>query len=172
MIDVYRDSYNVKACSAIMFNYESFKRGVDFFTRKITTKMRDIANLKTDKIKLGSLDFCRDWGYAGDYANALFLMLEKNNDCNDYVVATGKTTTGKEFLEIAFKYANERFGKEVFSFEKNVECDVGDYVRPNDVVYLRGCSLKIQEELGWSPTYDVEKLIKEMVDYDVFGDTV
>jgi len=172
MIDVYRDSYNVKACSAIMFNYESIRRSKSFFTRKITTAMKDIVDSKNSKIKLGNLDFCRDWGHAGDYARAIFLMLEENEDCNDYVVATGKITTGREFIDIAFKYANERLGKEFFSFEKNIECNVDNYVRPNDVVYLRGCSLKIQEELGWSPTYDVEKIIKEMVDYDVFGDAV
>ena len=172
MIDVYRKSYGIKACCATFFNQESSKRSKEYFTRKITTAMKDIVDSKNSKIKLGNLDFCRDWGHAGDYARAIFLMLEENEDCNDYVVATGKITTGREFIDIAFKYANERLGKEFFSFEKNIECNVDNYVRPNDVVYLRGCSLKIQEELGWSPTYDVEKIIKEMVDYDVFGDAV
>lgn len=170
MIDVYRKSFGIKACCAIMFNYEGFMRKPEYYTRKVTTEMAKIKRGESDKIKLGSLDFCRDWGYAGDYAEAMFLMLENNDECKDYVISTGVTKTGRDFLEIAFKYANEKMGKEFFSFDKHVECNVSDYVRPNDVVYLRGCSLKIQEELGWEPKYSLEDIIAEMVDFDVFGE--
>jgi len=154
----YRESYDMFACSGILFNHESPRRGETFVTRKITRALADIMAKKSDKLYLGNLDAKRDWGFAGDYVEAMWLMLQQP-EADDYVIATGETYSVKEFLDEAFGYAGLDWKKHVEISEK--------YFRPAEVDLLIGDSSKAKKKLGWKPKVDFKGLVKMMVDADL-----
>lgn len=154
----YRESYGMYACSGILFNHESPRRGETFVTRKITRAVGRIVHGLQDKIFLGNLDAKRDWGFAGDYVEAMWMMMQQDEP-DDYVVATGETHSVKEFLDEAFKHVN-------LDWEKHVEIDPR-YYRPAEVDLLLGDSTKAREKLGWSPRVDFRGLVQMMVDHDL-----
>lgn len=154
----YRESYGMYACSGILFNHESPRRGETFVTRKITRAVGRIVHGLQDKIFLGNLDAKRDWGFAGDYVEAMWMMMQQDEP-DDYVVATGETHSVKEFLDEAFKHVN-------LDWEKHVEIDPR-YYRPAEVDLLLGDSTKAREKLGWSPRVDFPGLVQMMVDHDL-----
>ena len=141
----YRESYDLFACSGILFNHESPRRGQTFVTRKITHGLAEILAGKADKLYLGNLDAKRDWGFAGDYVEAMWLMLQQDK-ADDYVIATGETYSVKEFLEEAFGYVGLDWKKYVEISEK--------YFRPAEVDLLIGDYSKAKKELGWEPKVD------------------
>ena len=189
----YRDSYGIFACSGILFNHESERRGEKFVTRKITkwigefaawiqenkgfidlSSQKDNILLKDEdtlhggigdvrhsfpKLRLGNLDARRDWGHAQDYVDAMWLMLQQENP-DDYVVATGKTYSVREFLDIAFKHIQIR------DWEDYVVIDP-EFYRPAEVDYLLGVPTKAKKALGWSPEISFKKLVKRMVESDI-----
>ena len=158
----YRDSYNIFACSGILFNHESERRGENFVTRKITKWLGEFIasdkDKKFPKLRLGNLDAHRDWGHAQDYVKAMWLMLQQENP-DDYVVATGNTYTIKEFLEIAFSRYD-------LNWEKYVVIDPKFY-RPAEVEFLRGSPKKAKDKLKWSPEISFYQLVERMVENDV-----
>jgi GDPmannose 4,6-dehydratase len=158
----YRDSYNIFACSGILFNHESERRGENFVTRKITKWLGEFIASEKDKkfpkLRLGNLDAHRDWGHAQDYVKAMWLMLQQENP-DDYVVATGNTYTIKEFLEVAFSRYD-------LNWEKHVVIDPKFY-RPAEVEFLRGSPKKAKEKLKWSPEISFYSLVERMVEHDV-----
>jgi GDPmannose 4,6-dehydratase len=158
----YRDSYNIFACSGILFNHESERRGENFVTRKITKWLGEFIASEKDKkfpkLRLGNLDAHRDWGHAEDYVKAMWLMLQQETP-DDYVVATGNTYTIKEFLEVAFSRYD-------LDWEKYVVIDPKFY-RPAEVEFLRGSPRKAKQKLGWSPEVSFYKLVERMVENDV-----
>jgi len=155
----YRESYDMFACSGILFNHESERRGVEFVTRKITDGVARIHLGLQDKITLGNLDAKRDWGYSPDYVEVMWLMLQQDIP-DDYVVATGKTHSIRKFLSIAFNQIG------IDDYEKYIEIDKR-YMRPAEVEYLRGDSSKAREVLGWKPKTSLEEMISKMVDNDI-----
>jgi len=154
----YRESYNLFACNGILFNHESPRRGETFVTRKITRAIAQIVNKKQDKLYLGNLDAKRDWGYAKDYVEAMWLMLQQDQP-DDYVIATGQTQSVREFLEVAFAYVG-------LNWQDYVEIDPR-YFRPAEVELLLGDATKAKEKLGWTPRVDFRQLVKIMVDADL-----
>ncbi len=155
----YREAYNLFACNGILFNHESGRRGETFVTRKIT---RGIAQIKAGlekKIYLGNLDAKRDWGYAPEYVESMWQMLQQEK-ADDYVIATGQTHSIKEFLEEAFKYTG------LGDWQKYVEVDPR-YFRPSEVDVLIGDSSKAKEELNWNPKIEFKDLVKIMIDADL-----
>lgn len=158
----YRDSYNIFACSGILFNHESERRGENFVTRKITKWLGEFIASEKDKkfpkLHLGNIDAHRDWGHAEDYVKAMWLMLQQETP-DDYVVATGNTYTIKEFLEIAFSRYDLDWGKYVIIDPK--------FYRPAEVEFLRGSPKKAYEKLNWSPEISFYKLVERMVEHDV-----
>jgi len=154
----YREAYNIFACNGILFNHESPRRGETFVTRKITRALAKIKLGLQDKLYLGNLDAKRDWGYAKDYVEAMWLMLQQNEP-EDYVIATGETHSVREFLNEAFDYAG-------LDWEKNVEIDPM-YFRPTEVDVLIGDPRKAQKKLGWKPKVRFKELVKLMVDADM-----
>ncbi len=154
----YRESYDIFACSGILFNHESPRRGETFVTRKITVGLANILAKKMDKLYLGNLDAKRDWGFAGDYVEAMWLMLQQDK-ADDYVIATGETYSVKQFLDEAFGYVGLDWKKYVEISEK--------YFRPAEVDLLIGDSSKARKELGWKPKVDFKGLVKMMVDSDL-----
>jgi len=153
----YRESYNIFASSGILFNHESPRRGLEFVTRKVTYNAVRIKLGLEDSISLGNLDAKRDWGFAGDYVEAMWLMLQQENPDN-YVIATGETHTVEELVRTAFDYLN-------LDWKKHVKIDP-KFIRPAEVELLIGDSTKAKKELGWSPQHSFEGLIKMMVDAD------
>jgi GDPmannose 4,6-dehydratase len=153
----YRESYNIFASSGILFNHESPRRGLEFVTRKVTYNAVKIKLGLADSISLGNLDAKRDWGFAGDYVEAMWLMLQQEKPDN-YVVATGETHTVEELVRAAFDYLN-------LDWKKHVKIDPR-FIRPAEVELLIGDSGKAKKELGWSPKYSFEGLVKMMVDAD------
>ena len=153
----YRESYNLFACNGILFNHESPRRGLTFVTRKITYGIAQILAKKISKIYLGNLDAKRDWGFAGDYVEAMWLMLQ-HHQADDYVIATGKTYSVREFLEEAFGYVG-------LDYQKYIEIDPR-YFRPAEVDLLVGDATKAKNILGWQPRTDFKKLVQMMVDED------
>lgn len=154
----YRESYDLFACCGILFNHESPRRGETFVTRKIT---RAIAHIKAglqEKVYLGNLDAKRDWGYAKEYVEAMWLMLQQDKP-NDFVIATGETHTVREFLEEAFGYAG-------LDWKEYVEFDPR-YLRPTEVDLLQGDASKAKKQLGWRPRTTLKELVKIMVDADM-----
>lgn len=154
----YRESYGMYACNGILFNHESPRRGETFVTRKIT---RGVANIKAglqDKLYLGNLDAKRDWGYAKEYVEAMWLMLQQDEP-DDYVIATNETHSVREFLEESFKHVG-------LDWEKYVEIDER-YFRPAEVELLIGDASKAAKKLGWEPKTKFKKLAQLMVDADV-----
>ncbi|OGI03491.1 MAG: GDP-mannose 4,6-dehydratase [Candidatus Melainabacteria bacterium GWF2_37_15] len=154
----YRESYNLYACNGILFNHESPRRGETFVTRKITKALAKIVAGKQDKLYLGNLDAKRDWGYAKDYVEAMWLMLQQNEP-DDYVIATGETHSIREFLDEAFSYVG-------LDWQKYVEIDPR-YFRPAEVDLLIGDATKAKQKLGWQPKVTFKELVKIMVDADM-----
>ena len=155
----YRESYGAFACSGILFNHESPMRGTEFVTRKVTRAVARIALGLQDSISLGNLDSSRDWGFAGDYVNAMWAMLQQDEP-EEYVIATGQTHTIRELLEIAFK----RIGVDHWS-DKVVQDP--RFFRPAEVDLLIGDASKAREKLGWRPSVNFSDLIEMMVDADL-----
>jgi GDPmannose 4,6-dehydratase len=154
----YRESYDLFACSGILFNHEGPLRGREFVTRKITHTAVQIKHGLADKLFLGNLDARRDWGYAGDYVRAMYLMLQQPEP-DDYVVATGQMHSVREFCQIAFDHVG-------LDWEKYVEIDP-KFLRPAEVEKLCGDATKARTVLGWKPEVDFEGLVKLMVDEDM-----
>tara|TARA_B100001057_G_scaffold246752_1_gene247136 strand:- start:8647 stop:9615 length:969 start_codon:yes stop_codon:yes gene_type:complete len=154
-----RESYDMFACSGILFNHESPIRGIEFVTRKITNGVAAIANGKNFKIGLGNIDAKRDWGYAGDFVEAMWMMLQADEP-KDYVCATGKTYSVKDVCKTAFRHVG------ITDWEDHIHID-HNFIRPAELDFLRGDSTKLQKELGWKPKVDFEKLITMMVDEDL-----
>ena len=159
----YRDSYGIFACSGILFNHESERRGEKFVTRKITKWIGEFVASGMDKefpaLRLGNLDAKRDWGHAEDYVRAMWEMMQHETP-NDYVVATGETHSVRDFLDVAFK----RVG--IDDWEDLVVIDP-EFYRPSEVDYLLGIPAKAKRVLGWEPEISFEKLAERMVDSDV-----
>jgi len=154
----YRESYGLFCCCGILFNHESPRRGESFVTRKITRAATRIKVGLQEKLRLGNLEARRDWGFAGDYVEAMWLMLQQPTPA-EYVIATDETHSVREFCEHAFA----RLG---LDYRDHVEVDPR-YFRPAEVDLLRGCSEKARRELGWTPRVNFERLIAMMVDEDL-----
>ena len=154
----YRESYNLFACSGILFNHESPRRGKEFVTRKITDAVARIKLGTQKELRMGNLDAKRDWGFAGDYVRAMWMMLQQNQ-ADDYVVATGETHSVRKFLEIAFAHVG-------LNYEDYVVIDP-EFIRPAEVELLLGNPAKAQAQLGWKPAVSFEQLVTMMVDADL-----
>lgn len=154
----YRESYGIFACSGILFNHESPRRGLEFVTRKITDSVARIKLGVQQELKLGNLDACRDWGFAGDYVRAMWLMLQQETP-DDYVIATGETNTVKDFCRHAFEHVN-------LNWEDHVQVDP-KFFRPADVNALCGNPAKAQRMLEWQPEVSFAELVAMMVDADL-----
>ena len=154
----YRESYGLFACNGILFNHESPRRGETFVTRKITRAVARIVAGKQKKLYMGNLDAKRDWGYAKDYVQAMWLMLQQEQ-ADDYVVATGETHSVREFLDIAFSYVNLDW-KDYVEFDER-------YLRPTEVDLLIGEPTKAKSKLEWEPTVSFDELVKLMVNADL-----
>jgi GDPmannose 4,6-dehydratase len=154
----YRESYGLFACNGILFNHESPRRGETFVTRKITRAATAIKLGLQEKLYLGNLDAKRDWGYAGDFVRAMWLMLQQEEP-NDYVIATGETYSVREFLDEAFGYLD-------LDWKRYVEIDPR-YYRPAEVDLLIGDASKARKKLGWEPKVTFKQLVRMMVDADL-----
>jgi len=154
----YRESYDLFAVSGILFNHEGPRRGLEFVTRKISHGVARIKHGLTDELRLGNLEAKRDWGFAGDYVEAMWLMLQQD-EASDYVVATGEEHSVREFAEIAF----ERAG---LNLEKHVIVDPL-FLRPAEVDHLVGDASKARRVLEWAPRTSFRELVELMVDADV-----
>jgi GDPmannose 4,6-dehydratase len=154
----YRESYNLFACSGILFNHESPRRGLEFVTRKVTDGVARIKLGLSDSLPMGNLDAQRDWGFAGDYVRAMWLMLQQDEP-DDYVIATGVTHTVKKLVELAFSHAG-------LDWQKYVKIDQR-FIRPAEVDLLIGDPAKAKKTLGWEPTVDFGALVRMMVDADL-----
>jgi GDPmannose 4,6-dehydratase len=155
----YRESYDLHATSGILFNHESPRRGLEFVTRKITWHAAAIKTGKKDTLQLGNLDAQRDWGYAKDYVKAMWLMLQQDTP-EDFVIATGKTNTVRECVEIAFDQAGLPDWEQYVSIDDSLK-------RPAEVDLLIGSPEKAKRVLGWEPETDFEQLIRLMTDADL-----
>ena len=155
----YRESYDLFACSGILFNHESPRRGLEFVTRKVTNGVARIKLGLQEKITLGNLDAARDWGYAGDFCEAMWLMLQQDEP-DDYVIATGETHTIRELLELAFGAAG------IDDWEHLVESDPR-FTRPAEVDILTGDASKARAKLGWKPRVGFPELVHMMVEADL-----
>lgn len=155
----YRESYNLYACSGICFNHESPRRGKEFVTRKISDGVARIKLGLAKNLRLGNLDAHRDWGFAGDFVRAMWLMLQQDEP-DDYVIATGKTHSVRDFLRIAFEAAG------LGSYEPYVVIDPR-FVRPAEVDRLIGDASKAKRKLGWEPEIGFERLVAMMVESDI-----
>ncbi len=155
----YRESYDLFACSGICFNHESPRRGKEFVTRKISDGVARIKLGLSKELRLGNLDAHRDWGYAGDFVRAMWMMLQQPR-AEDYVIATGRTHSVRDFVRIAFEVAG------LGSFEPYVVIDPR-FVRPAEVDMLIGDASKAQRELGWRPDVEFERLVSMMVEADI-----
>src|SRR5215213_11382414 len=154
----YRESYDLFACSGILFNHESPRRGLEFVTRKVTNAAAAISLGLQDRLLLGNLDAERDWGYAKDYVEAMWLMLQQDEP-EDFVIATGETHTVRELVEIAFDHVGLDPADHVGQDER--------YMRPAEVDHLIGDYSKARERLGWEPRTTFEELVRLMVDHDL-----
>jgi GDPmannose 4,6-dehydratase len=154
----YRESHDLFASSGILFNHESPRRGLEFVTRKITDGVARIKLGIAEDLRLGNLDAKRDWGFAGDYVEAMWLMLQQDEP-RDYVVATGEEHSVREFVEIAFDHAG-------LDWERSVVTDPA-FLRPAEVDHLVGDASKAHEELGWEPRTSFRELVTTMVDADL-----
>lgn len=175
----YREAYNIYACNGILFNHESPRRGETFVTKKITKAVANIFKGKQDKLCLGNLNAKRDWGYAKEYVEAMWLMLQQDKP-EDFVIASGKMWSIRQFVEFAFKEVNidikwvgsginergicKKTGKTLVEVNPR-------YFRPTEVDLLLGDSTKAKEKLNWSPKTSLEELVKIMVRYDLKYDT-
>lgn len=176
IVKEYREAYNMYCCSGILFNHESERRGETFVTRKITLAAARIAQGKQDKLYLGNLDSLRDWGYAKDYVECMWLILQQDEP-EDFVIATGIQHSVREFAELAFHHAGiELEWRGEGLDEKGIDKATGkalvevspDFYRPTDVVNLWGDPTKAREKLGWNPmTTSFEQLVELMVKHDM-----
>ena len=176
IVKEYREAYNMFCCSGILFNHESERRGETFVTRKITLAAARIAQGKQEKLYLGNLSSLRDWGYAKDYVECMWLILQ-NDKPEDFVIATGEQHSVREFCQLAFRYAGIELQFEgEGEHEKGIDVKTGkvlvevspDFYRPTDVVNLWGDPTKAKRELGWNPQKtSFEQLVKLMVDADM-----
>ena len=159
---LFREGYGIHSSAGILFNHEGPRRGETFVTRKITKWIGDFVKSGRDpnfpKLRLGNLEAFRDWGYAGDYVEAMWMMLQKDYP-EDYVICTGETHTIREFLDVAFKHVN------VDDWSNYVVQDP-EFYRPAEVDYLRGDCSRANNVLGWEPRHTFEDLVKMMVDHD------
>jgi GDPmannose 4,6-dehydratase len=171
----YRESYGIFASNGILFNHESPRRGETFVTKKITKAVAKIKKGDQEKIVLGNLDAVRDWGYAKDYVEAMWLMLQQENP-DDYVIASGTSSTVREFVEKSFAYVginikwvgkgineigiNDQNGKTIIEISEN-------YYRPSEVDYLIGDPSKAFNQFGWKSKTSIDELVKIMIDYDL-----
>tara|TARA_Y100001973_G_C5205316_1_gene341076 strand:- start:4687 stop:5646 length:960 start_codon:yes stop_codon:yes gene_type:complete len=155
----YRESYNMFACSGILFNHESERRGIEFVTRKISDGVARIKLGLADHITLGNLDAKRDWGYAPDYVEAMWMMLQQETP-EDYVIATGETHSIRDFLTEAFNHVG------IKNWEPYIKQDPR-FMRPAEVDVLRGDYTKAKEEMEWVPQTTFSELVKKMVDNDI-----
>jgi GDPmannose 4,6-dehydratase len=154
----YREAYNLFACSGILFNHESPRRGYEFVTRKISNTIAEIKLGLSKELRLGNLEAKRDWGFAGDYIKAMWLMLQQDEP-DDYVIASGETHSVKEFAELAFSHAGLDYRDYLISDER--------FFRPAEVYLLKGDYTKGKKILGWKPTVSFKELIQMMVDADL-----
>ncbi len=154
----YRESYNLYACSGILFNHESPRRGYEFVTRKVTDGVARIKLGLIDELRLGNLDAKRDWGYAGDYVRMMWMMLQQDEP-DDYVICSGETHSVEELVQIAFDYAG-------LDWKKYIKIDQR-FVRPAEVDLLIGDAAKAREKLGWETRVTFEEMIRMMVDNDL-----
>jgi GDPmannose 4,6-dehydratase len=154
----YREAYGMFACSGILFNHESPRRGESFVTRKITLGATRIKECLQRKLVMGNLDAKRDWGFAGDYVRAMWMMLQQDEPC-DYIVATGKTYSVRDFLDMTFSYLD-------LDYRDYVDFDPR-YTRPSEVDVLLGDPSKAQQKLGWEPEVDIHALVRMMVEHDL-----
>lgn len=168
----YREAYNLFACNGILFNHESPRRGENFVTKKITKGIANIMDGKQKKLILGNLNAKRDWGFAGDYVEAMWLMLQQDKP-GDYVIATGETHTVREFCELAFRFSGiniEWTGEGID--EKGIDKKTGrelvsvgrEFFRPSEVDLLLGDSSKARKELNWTPRVSFEELVRMMTE--------
>ena len=155
----YREAYGMFACSGILFNHESARRGMEFVTRKISSAVAAIAAGKKDKLYLGNLDARRDWGYAPEYVEAMWLMLQQETP-DDYLIATGQTHSVRDFLEVAFGHLE-------LDYRKYLEIR-DEFYRPAEKKVLCGNAAKARSKLGWTPRISFEDLVREMVEHDLF----
>ena len=155
----YRNAYDMFICSGILFNHESPYRGLEFVTRKITSAIGNILAKKQEKLFLGNIQAKRDWGFAGDYVKAMWLMLQQSTP-SDYVIATGKSHSVESFLEKSFEYSG------LGDWKKYVEISE-KYMRPSDIDNLIGDASKAKQELNWEPEMSFDELVKLMVDNDL-----
>jgi len=158
IVKIYRDAYGIFACNGILFNHESPIRGLEFVTRKITNAVARIKLGLQKELKLGNMNSKRDWGFAPDYVEAMWMILQQDK-ADDYVIATNETHSVKEFVEEAFKAVGLDYNKYVKTDEK--------LVRPKDVEYLCGDYSKSKKVLGWEPKTKFKELVKKMVDADL-----
>ncbi|SDS28069.1 GDPmannose 4,6-dehydratase [Paenibacillaceae bacterium GAS479] len=154
----YRESFNMFACSGILFNHESPRRGVEFVTRKVTDAVARIKLGVQSELRMGNLDSLRDWGFAGDYVKAMWLMLQQEEP-DDYVISTGEMHSVRELLEVAFSYVG-------LNYQDYVVIDK-EFVRPAEVDLLLGDCSKAKEKLGWTLDVDFKELVHMMVDVDM-----
>ena len=179
----YKEEYGMFACSGILFNHESPRRGFEFVTRKISSTIAAIKNGKQNTLVLGNLDSKRDWGFAGDYVKAMWLMLQQNEP-DSYVIATGKPHSIREFIDLAFKYADLKFEiidlhelprEEADNKVKELQTQNDrifvvqhpKFYKPPETTLLTGDSSKAKAKLGWEPTMSFEELVKVMVENDL-----
>jgi len=153
-----RESYNLFACSGILFNHESPRRGIEFVTRKVSHSVARIKLGLQRNLRMGNLDAERDWGFAGDYVRAMWLMLQQEQP-DDYVIATGLTHSVRRLLDLAFSHAG-------LDYREYVEIDPA-FLRPAEVCHLRGDFAKARRKLGWEPSTSFEQLVAMMVDGDL-----
>jgi GDPmannose 4,6-dehydratase len=154
----YREAYGLYACGGILFNHESPRRGFEFVTRKISSAVARIYTGKETQVRLGNLDARRDWGFAGDYVHAMWLMLQEAEP-DDYVIATGRTHTVGELVELAFRHVGLNSKDHIVVDER--------FYRPAEVNLLQGNAKKAQQKLGWTPSVGFEELVAMMVDADI-----
>ena len=155
----YKEAYNIFACCGILFNHESPLRGLEFVTRKITYELARIKFKKIKKFSLGNIHAKRDWGFAGDYVEAMWLMLQQKNP-EDYVIATGESHSVEEFLDLASEYIGLGDWHDYVEIDKSL-------LRPTDIEDLVGDSSKARKQLGWKPKTSFKELVKSMVEHDI-----
>ena len=159
MTNHYKEAYNIFACCGILFNHESPLRGLEFVTRKISSGIAQIKHKKQEKIKLGNIYAKRDWGFAGDYVEAMWLMLQQKNP-DDYVISTGESHSIEEFLTLATEFAGLGDWHNLIEIDKSLQ-------RPTDIEELIGDSSKAQKQLNWKPKMNFKDLVKSMVEHDI-----
>ena len=171
----YREAYDIHASNGILFNHESPRRGETFVSKKITKAVANISKGKQENLQLGNLDAKRDWGYAKEYVESMWLMLQQDKP-DDYVIATGVTKTVREFVELAFKYVDIDIKWEGSGINEKGLCSKSGkeiviinprYYRPSEVDLLHCDSTYAQKKLGWKPRTSLEELVKIMVEYDL-----